>query len=243
MGFAAQAYNRPIPGAVATVGVNERSVFIKKTYAHLAGAVGTFVLLEYLFLKTELAAKFAYWAWNPDARWNGLIVFGLFIFGNMIADKWARSDVSRGTQYLGLAFGIAVWTLMFAPLLYIISAVLQAPDIIAKSAVITMLVFGGLTATVFLTKKDFSFLRGALTIVTMVALGAILASFLFGFALGTFFAAAMVLLASGYILYYTSQIMAHYRPTQYVSAALSLFGCVAMLFWYIIHIVWSFSGE
>lgn len=239
MGFAAQA-NRPIPGAVATVGEDARAVFIKKTYAHLAGAIGLFVVLEYFFLQTELAARWMVFAFSG---WNWLLVLGLFMLGGWVGEKWARSDTSRNMQYLGLALYVVLEVVIFAPILFLIAVYANAPDIIAKAGVITLVVFGGLTATVFLTKKDFSFLRGALSIGCMVALGLIVTSILFGFALGTIFAAAMVVLASGYILYYTSQIMAHYRPTQHVAASLALFSAVALLFWYVIQLVWSFSGD
>ena len=38
--MAFQANHRPIPGAVATVGVDERMRFIRKTYIHLFFALG-----------------------------------------------------------------------------------------------------------------------------------------------------------------------------------------------------------
>lgn len=240
MGFAAQASHRPIPGAVATVGVNERVTFIKKTYAHLGGAIGLFILLEYLFLQTEIAAR---WTMFALSGWNWLMVLGAFMLVGWVGEKWARSDTSRGMQYLGLGVYIAAETLIFAPILYLIVEILQAPEIVTQAAVITLFVFGGLTATVLVTKKDFSFLRGALSVGCMVALGIIVFSIIAGFTLGTLFAAAMVLLAAGYILYYTSQVFAHYRTTQYVSAALALFSAIALLFWYILQLVLSLSGD
>ena len=53
--------------------------------------------------------------------------------------------------------------------------------------------------------------------------------------------AAMVVLMSGYILYYTSNVMLHYRTDQHVAAALALFAAVATLFWYILQIVMRFN--
>ena len=47
----------------------------------------------------------------------------------------------------------------------------------------------------------------------------------------------MVILAAGYVLYYTSQVLAHYNPNQYVAAALALFSAVALMFWYVIRIL------
>ena len=46
----------------------------------------------------------------------------------------------------------------------------------------------------------------------------------------------MVVLASGYILFYTSNILHEYRTDQYVAAALALFASVALLFWWVLRI-------
>ena len=54
-----------------------------------------------------------------------------------------------------------------------------AVKILMESIIITLLIFIGLTATVFITKKDFSFMRGALSILTFGALGIIVASMIF----------------------------------------------------------------
>jgi FtsH-binding integral membrane protein len=47
----------------------------------------------------------------------------------------------------------------------------------------------------------------------------------------------MVALMSGYILYYTSNVMHHYRTDQHVAAALALFAAIATLFYYILEIL------
>ena len=64
---------------------------------------------------------------------------------------------------------------------------------------------------------------------------------MFGFNLGLVFSGAMVLLASGAILYDTSRIMKHYGPNQHVAASLQLFASIALLFWYVLQIVMSLS--
>jgi uncharacterized protein len=99
--------------------------------------------------------------------------------------------------------------------------------------------FGGLTGVVFITRKDFSFMRGALMFGGFAALGFIVFSLLFGFELGMFFSYAMVVLACGYILYETSNVMLHYRTNQYVAASLALFAAVMLLFWYVLRILLS----
>ncbi len=54
--------------------------------------------------------------------------------------------------------------------------------------------------------------------------------------MGIWFSIAMVIFASGSILYNTSAIMYHYAPGQHVAASLSLFASVALLFWYVLRI-------
>src|SRR4029079_6409108 len=86
----------------------------------------------------------------------------------------------------------------------------MAVKVLMESIIITLTIFIGLTATVFVTKKDFSFMRGALVMATFAALGVIVASMLFGFQLGAVFAGAMILLLSLYVLYQTSLVMQHF---------------------------------
>lgn len=230
--------NRPIPGAVATLGVDERMAFIRRTYAHLGGAIAAFVVLAALVVNT-MGEGVARWALSG---YNWFIVIGLFMAAGYLANKWAHSNTSRGMQYLGLGLYVVVEAFVFTPLLFV-AAHYTDPSIIPTAGVITLMIFGGLTATVFLTKKDFSFLRGALTVGGLAALGVIVMSMIFGFQLGILFAGAMILLAGGYVLYYTSQVLAHYPPSYHVGAALALFSAIALLFYYVLIFLMSLSRE
>ncbi len=100
----------------------------------------------------------------------------------------------------------------------------------------TGVTFAGLTAMVLISKKDFSFMRGALTVAGFSAMGLIVVSILFGMSLGTWFAWAMAAFAAGAIVYQTSNIVHVYRPGQHVAAALGLFASVALLLWYVLRI-------
>lgn len=227
---------RSIPGAVATIGVNERVTFIRKTYAHLGMAILAFVALEYALLDQSsplFEAVTVPWV-NFIFGNSWLIILALFMGASYLAQKWANSDTSRGVQYAGLGLYIIAEAMIFTPILLIADS--QYPGAIANAAVLTLFLFGGLTATVFITKKDFSFMRGALTMAMFGVVGLIISSILFGFQLGTLFSAGMVILASGYILYYTSNVLHHYRPSQYVAASLALFSAIALLFWYILRL-------
>lgn len=232
------AHARPIPGAVATAGVNERVAFLRKTYAHLGGAILTFVALTAFLVNSSIGA-----AWTQMVMGiSWFLVLALFIGVSWIAERWANSDTSRTMQYVGLGVYVLAEALIFTPILFIAANYFEGP-IIQQAGITTLLLFAGLTATVFITKKDFSFLRGALSVGMMVALAAIVLSLLFGFSLGLFFVIAMIALASGYILFYTSRVLAHYPPTHYVAASLSLFASVALLFWYILQLFMSLSSD
>jgi hypothetical protein len=224
---------------VADASVEERGAFIRKTYGHLAAAVLAFVGLEWALFQTPLPET----ALNLLARsgYSWLIVMVAFMAISWIAEKWARSSASKGMQYAGLGLYVVAEALIFLPLLVIASR--MAKDIIPISAVITLLLFAGLTFTAFTTKTDFSFLGGILRIGSFVALGVIVASIIFGFSLGLIFSSIMVLFAAAAILYSTSNIIHHYHTSQYVAASLSLFASIALLFWYVIRILMSLTSR
>jgi hypothetical protein len=133
-------------------------------------------------------------------------------------------------------FGLYVLAeaVIFVPILYIARA--MDPMLIPTAGVTTLVLFGVLTAVVFATRADFSFLRSVLIFGGFAALALIVVAILFGFALGPIFTVAMIALACGYILYDTSNVLHHYRIGQHVAAALALFAAVALLFWYILRL-------
>ena len=61
--------------------------------------------------------------------------------------------------------------------------------------------------------------------------------------IGMLFSVAMVALATGYILFQTSNIIHHYHTDQHVAASLALFASVVLLFWYVLQIVMSLSSD
>ena len=90
-----------------------------------------------------------------------------------------------------------------------------------------------ISAIVFVTKKDFSFLRAGLTVGFFIAIGLIVAGMLFGFDLGLWFSVGMCVLAGGSILYQTSNLIHKYGTDDYIPAALGLFASLMLLFWYV----------
>ena len=247
MAFGAAFQNeRPIEGAVATLGVSDRVTFLRKAYSLLgvslliwAGATAAFFRYA-----TETSWRFSKWALNGQLNW--LLVIGLLMVSGMVAQWLARSNTSRTVQLLGLGVEVAAWTFLMQPLLWVLFIKFKAAgaqSILAQGTVATLVIFTGLTATVFITKKDFSFLRGVITVGMFAAMGIIIASMLFGFTLGLVFTGALIALLALKILYDTSLMLNYFPPSHYVSAALMLFGTVATLFWNIIIFLMKLRSE
>ena len=115
-------------------------------------------------------------------------------------------------------------------------AQIKAPGTIESAAGVTLMGVAGLTVVAFVTRKDFSFLRGVLMWGGVLAIVAIIASVLFGAELGTWFSVAMIGFAGAAVLYDTSNILRHYPVDRHVAAALDLFGSIALMFWYVLRL-------
>ncbi len=213
----------------------ERAAFIRKTYLHVAGALAVFALMEAYLVISGAGAAIA--KTMLGGRWSWFIVLGLFMGVSMLANWWANSQTSKGMQYLGLALYVVAQAIIFLPLLFIASSMSGGGAMIAQAGIVTLGLFLGLTAVVFLTRKDFSFLGPILAIGGFVALGFIFSGIVFGFGLGNIFSFVMVAFAGAAILYDTSNILHRYRTDQHVAASLTLFASVALLFWYILRIL------
>jgi FtsH-binding integral membrane protein len=225
-------YAAPTYGFAADAAADERAGFIAKTYAHLAGAIAGFVALEAILLNMPGIENLI--GMMVGMRYSWLIVLGAFMLVSWVAESWARSAVSPGMQYLGLGLYVVAEAVIFVPLLWFASRL--DSSIIPTAGLTTLGLFAILTAIVFITRKDFSFLRGILMFGGFAAMGLIAVSIFANFALGPIFTYAMIALACGYILYHTSNVLHHYRIGQHVAASLALFAAVALLFWYIIRL-------
>lgn len=221
---------------VAQARPSERAEFIKRTYTHLAGAVGAFIVVEFLFFQLGIAPLLASFFLGSRIGWLALLG-GFALLGYLASNMAAKAD-DINAQYMGLGLYIIGEAIIFAPLLVV--AVLRSdPSVLPTAAVITLFLFGGLTAVAFTSGRDFSFLGGILKIAGMVALGLIVCSLLFGFSLGLIFSFFMVAFAGAAILYKTSNVMYRYSTTQHVAASLELFAAVMLLFWYVLRILMS----
>jgi FtsH-binding integral membrane protein len=261
----AQAQRRPIEGAVATLGVSDRVSFLRKTYAHLGIALLGFAVLCGALLKFAPAVS---WKFSTMFGTGMLAMLGMMVLMMLVlgAANWmVQHNSSRGIQYAGLGLGVTAYAFLFQPLFWVLMlkfssygpdqvAMIRAGhmvpvmngaavEILTQAVVITLAIFIGLTLVVFITKKDFSFLRGILMVGMIGAIAIIFAGIIFGFSLGGLFAGFMILLMAGYILYETSSIMKDFPPTMYVAAAMMLFATVVTLFMYVLRLLMSLRSD
>jgi len=223
-----ESYYRPT--AVSELGVESRGTFVSRTYGHLFGAILAFTLIEIFLFQSGLAETIT----RALLGTSWLLVLGGFMLASWLATRAAHTATSMPAQYLALAGYVVAQAIIFVPMLYIADQ--KAPGVISSAALVTFLAFAALTAVVFVTRKDFSFLRGLLFWGGIIALVTIVAGAIFGFHLGTFFSVAMVAFAGGAILYDTSNVLHHYPQDRYVAAALQLFASVALMLWYVLRL-------
>ena len=215
----------------------DRVAFYKKTYSHVAGGVLLFIMFEYLLLQSDTIIDFML-SMTDGYKW--LIMLGGFMLVTNYAESTTMRTSDKNKQYLAYLVYILAQALIFVPLIYIAAFYMDAgAEILNQAAVVTLALFTGLTAVVFVIRKDFSFLRTGLTIGFFIAIGLIIAGTLFGFSLGLWFSVAMCLLAGGSILYQTSNLIHKYGVDDYIPASLGLFASLMLLFWYILQIFMS----
>jgi FtsH-binding integral membrane protein len=220
---------------------DERAAFIRRTYAHLAGAILAFVGLEVLYFGVlpQFIDGFDTMMFRILAApvMQFVVVFG-FVGIGYLAQYWAFNGRSLGMQYTGLGLYVVAQSIIFVPLLFIVMTYTPngGADLLGQAGILTMCLFAGLTSVVFITRKDFSFLAPILMIGGFVALGVILCAWIFpqSIGLGLWFSVAMIVLASIAFLYDTSNILLRFRTDQHVAAALQLFASVALLFFYVV---------
>ena len=229
---------------VSQAPASEQAAFYRRTYTHVAGALAGFAVVLYALMSTGLGPalfipilKLGTWSW--------LLVMGAFWLGTSVAQSMAANQASRGMQYAGLSLYVVMEALIFVPIMIMVGAATKGNymEILDPACTATGVIVAGLTAVVFLTGANFSFLRTVLTVGSLAALGVIVVSALFGLSIGGWFSIAMILLMSAAILYQTWAIREQYATDQHVSAAIALFAAIVTLLWYVIRFFLSRRSE
>ncbi len=221
---------------VSALSVEDRSTFIWKCYAHVVGAILALVAIETYLFSSGAAAPIA----------NAMMQSPMVVLIGFIALSWGAGHVahrleSTMAQYAAFGAFVVLWAIMFVPILAI-AMMMDAErggNMIESAAITTVVGCAALIATVMITRKDFSFLRGVLVWGFFIAIGLIGASWAFGWNLGTWFSVGMIGFAGVAVLYDTSNIMHHYPQDKYVAASMALFASIAMMFFYILRLFMS----
>jgi modulator of FtsH protease len=164
-------------------------------------------------------------------------------FGAFFAASFARNKPGLNLVALfGFTFITGLW---LAPTLFVVqAAALQGttldPSPIRDAFLLTGAAFTGLTGYALVTKKDFSFMRAALSMGLWVLIGAsILGIFLQSAALNLAISSVAVLVFGGFILHDTSRLLRGREGDDAVGAALGMFLNVLNLFMALLNILSS----
>ena len=204
---------------VAQAPVLDRLAFLKKVYTLLTLSLGTAVFAGWFTITTP--------AFLLTVANNHLLFIILQI--GLIFICFAVRKKENISFFALFAFttlsGITASPIVFTYL-----------DVAFQASVLTMLAFGSLTSYVFITKKDFSFMRGFLIVgLILLVVGGLLNAFFFkSSGLSYFMSIGGIFIFCGFILYDTSMIMKRYPTDEYISATLALYLDILNLFLYIL---------
>jgi FtsH-binding integral membrane protein len=209
----------------ADASLSERKKFLAKVYSYVGLSGVSFSAACYLVMNGAMSPLRMHWGINL------LVLFGGFFLVRLLS-----ASALGLPSLLGLTFFIG-W--MQSGLIQ--NFLTHAPQAVIMAGGTTLLIFGGLTSYVLISKKDFSFMGGFLTIVTLIAMATILFSIIFGSAIvmSSVWAYLMVGLFSLWLLYDTSNILHHFGPGDEAAAAAEIFWDVLMIFLYLLQL---FSG-
>jgi len=215
----------------------EQITFYKKTYLTAGFSFLAWIFTVLGLFDTGIATDLVYGM--GEISW--LLVLGIFWIASYIGEKLTTAK-EKEMQFLGLGIYVAAYAVIFLPLISIVieyshgSWRMAMDNVLIPALISTLTVFAALTATVFATKTDFSFLRTFVIFGTFFALGAIIIFSVSGIHTGSWFAIAMIILMSATILYQTDQIKTKFDTTQHIGAGAMIFASFMVLLWYIIRL-------
>jgi len=127
--------------------------------------------------------------------------------------------------------------MLTAPLVAYVS--IKDPKIVTSAFIMTCTVFGSLTAWVFISRKDYSWMGGMLFVGFIVLVVASLVFWFIAPSSGIYYAYLIggTLIMAGYVLYDTSLIIHHLNEDEHITGAMSLFFDFVNLFIFILQLL------
>jgi len=195
--------------------VDSRISFLGKTYGMLAlciaaGSLGAF---------TSMGMAFPY-----QHPWMMMFI----MMGGITLVQGVRHI--KGLNILALLGFGAITGMSIAPLVSFVAA--KSGMLVAQAFMTAAVSFVGLTAYTFISRKDFSFLKGFVWtgLIALIVLGVSNYFFFASPIMALAGAGVGVLLFSAFILYDTSNILRTYPDNEHIAAALTLYLDVFLLF-------------
>jgi modulator of FtsH protease len=209
--------------------------------AALSSDVSSVLRNTYMLLGMTLAfsAFVAYLSMAMNMPHPGFIVTLVGFYGLLFAIHKTKDSI------MGLVLTFALTGFMgytLGPMLAMFAGA-GAMHMVTNALGMTALVFFGLSAYALITRKDFSFLAGTITVGFFVLLGAMLVGAFTDIAgMQLMISAGFVLFSSMIILYQTSEII-HGGETNYILATVTLFVSIYNLFLSLLQLLMAFSGD
>ncbi len=233
------------PFIVADAPAADRAAFFRRTYGLVAIGFAAFAALLAIFFvgfDQHSGIAFALFAAlgslvSSLGNWSILLVMLAFWGATTVAQSLAFNRASRSSQYAGLGLYVVLEALIFVPLIgyVILSTKGNASSVLVPAGIVTGGMIAGLTALVFMTNLDFSFLKVAIILGSFAAIAIVIVAAIAGLSLGAWFSIAMIVLMATVILYQTNEIKNTLETDQHVAAAFILFSSFVTLLFYVIR--------
>lgn len=207
---------------------DERISFLGKTYGILSLCIAAGSIGAYL----SMGMAFPY-----EHPW--IMLFAMI--GGIFVVQAIRH--TPGLNLAGLiAFG-ALTGMAISPLVAFVAA--KSGMLVAQAYMTAAVAFAGLTIYTFVSRKDFSFLKGFVWtgLIALIVLGLSNYFFFESATVQLAISGMGVLLFSAFILYDTSTILRDYPDSEYIAAALTLYLDVFLLFEHLLYLFGALSDE
>ena len=215
------------------------ATIIRQTLTTDKVARQTYTLLGIIIAVASVGAGIGLAVGLKPSLWTAIAFLVVFIGGPFLIDRMKTSD---SAIYTTIAWAGIAGFLMSA----VVGAYLKMPGgnmIVLNALGTTALVFFTLSGYALVTRKDFSFMGGFLTVGCVVVLVAAIANLFFAMPMFSLMISGVsVLLMSGFILYETSR-MIHDGEANCVNIAVSQFVNITLLFLHLLRLYSFFAGD
>ena len=247
-----QAYAQPV--AVAYTDTETRLAFLRKVYALFGCTMAVWAGTTWLVMSNESLLTSMFNLLSGGFLVIILLMGAMFMMLRMTANRFPLNLVGLGI--FGIFEGFMTAPLVFSAMLQSATeaermemattgvldpnSIMSGAGIVGQAFVLTAALFSGLTIYAMTTKRDFTWMGGALYMVFFALIGfAILAMFGIGESIvsGWGFAAAFVVLMGAFVLYDTQKIMKTYPENMAAAGAAMLFLDFVIMFKYMLMLL------